>query len=255
MRVILRFSMKVIIFPMIVVFYVGFLIPYLYHASSTRGGFVVYSSQKPFDSFPANIQEMIGLGGINVPQVLLVNHIYPEWTAMVISPQNFPVDSIVEVFDIVAIWHVDWHDFNLADNQAFETLAIANVRQMGLFESSVEALYSSQLGWVFYNLSTIDFYAGPVLVVFSLTILFQRRIALWNLPAIFGLYSIQFWRLNALALAHNVAVDPEWQTFGYFFVVLLPLAVYAWHYERSPGGQNVADKMRALSRALGLSPN
>jgi hypothetical protein len=243
---------RILLFSIVVIFYVGFLIPYLVHTSLVQAGSVVYSDERALESFPTDIQEILKLGGINKPEVLLVKHIYPEWVVMVISNQNFPVGSSVEVVDIVTTWHVDWHDFNLADGQAFETLNIATVNHMGSLESSVEALYSSQLGSVVYNLSRIDFYAGPVLVVFSLTLLFQRRIALWNLPVVFGLYSVQYWRLNVLASAHHLSVASEWEIFGYFFVVLVPLAIYAWHLERSRGGQHIAQKMRALSEALGL---
>jgi len=243
---------KLLLFSIVVIFYVAFLIPYMFHTSLGDAAVVIYNNETTLDLLPTDIQEILKLRGISTPVILLVKHLYPEWVASVITSESFQVNSVVEMSDYVVNWHVDWRDFSFID-QKFDRFVIANVKQVDSFSSGVEMLLMDQQSWILYEVSRIDFNAGPILVVFSLVMLFQGRLALWNLPAIFSGYSLQVWRLNSMAYAHNVYVATESKYFGYFFIVLVPLALYAWHFERSKGGQFIADKMRALSDALGLS--
>jgi len=109
--------------------------------------------------------------------------------------------------DYIVDWRVNWRDFdfvNLVD-QTFDRFVVASVKQIGPLESSIEILFSTPLGWIIDDLSTANFYGGPILVVLCITVLLQKRLALWNLPAIFGCYSLQIWRLNALAHEHHLA--------------------------------------------------
>jgi len=243
---------KLFLFSIVVALYISFLIPYLFHASLGDAGVVVYSNETTLNSLPTDIQEILKLRGINTPALLLVKHLYPEWVTLVITSESFPVNSVVKMSDYVVNWHVDWRDFNFI-HQIFDRFAIANVRQIDSFSSSVEMMLLDQQSSILFELSRIDFNVGPILVVFSLALLFQGRLALWNLPGIFSGYSLQVWCLNNMAYAHNVYVVPEWKYFGYFFFVLVPLSFYAWHFERSKGGRFIVDRMRALSQALGLS--
>lgn len=242
---------RLLLFSIVVALYVSLLIPYLFHTSLGHAGVVIYSNVTTLDSLPTGIQEILKLRGINTPAILLVKHLYPEWTTMVITTESFPVNSVVEMSDYIVNWHVDWRDFSFVD-QTFDRFVIASVKQVDSFSSSIEMMLLDPQSWILIELSRIDFNVGPILVVFSLVFLFQRRLALWNLPAIFSGYSLQVWRLNAMAYEHNVYVAPEWKYFGYFFIILVPLALYAWHFERSEGGRVFAEKMKILSRALGL---
>jgi len=243
---------KVLLISCIVVMYAFLLIPYLYHANLENAGVIIYGNEIALESLPGDVQEVCKLRGIVTPVVLLVQHLNPEWVTMVITSRKFSLGTVIEMSDYVVNWRVDWRDFNLVD-QTFQRFAIADVRQPGPFESSIESLLSTQLGSIVYDLSKIDFYAGPVLVVLCLTVLLQGRLALWSLPAAVACYSFQVWQLNAIAYEHHLTVAVEWEYFGYLFVALLPLALYAWHFERSWGGRSTAKKMKALSQALGLS--
>ena len=169
-----------------------------------------------------------------------------------IASEKTLLGTVVEMSDYIVSWRVNWRDFNLA-NQVFHRFAVANVRQLDPLESFIETLLSAQEGQIIYDLSKATFYGGPVLIIFLITLLLQGRLALWNLIAIPGCYSFEVYWLNQLAYRHYFAVLVEWEYFGYAFVVLLPLAIYAWHFERSWGGRPIANKMRALSRILGLS--
>jgi hypothetical protein len=235
----------------IALIYVLLLIPYLVHANLDNAGVVVYSEEIALDSLPEGVQGLCKERGFVTPVVLLAKHLKPEWTTMVITSESFQVGTVVEMSDYVINWRVDWRDFNFVD-QTFDRFAIASVQPVDPFFSSIEKMLLDQRGLILHELSRIDFNVGPVLIVFSLTILLQRRLALWNLPAIFGLYSIQSWRFNEIAYQHNGYVPPEWKFFSYFFIILIPLAFYAWHFERSEGGRVFAEKMKILSRALGL---
>jgi len=242
---------RLLLFSIVLTLYVSFLIPYLFHTSLGHAGVVIYSNEATPDSLPTGIQEILRLRGINTFAIMLVKHLYPEWVTMVITSESFPVNSVVEMSDYVVDWCVDWRDFNFI-GQTFDRFAITSVKQVDSFSSSIEMMLFNQQSWILLELSRLDFNVGPIVVVLSLAVLFQRRLALWNLPAIFSSYSLQVWRLNTMAYEHNVYVTPEWKLFGYFFIVLVPLSLYAWHFERSEGGRIFAEKMKILSRALGL---
>jgi len=235
----------------VVVIFVFLLIPYLIHANLDNVGVVIYCNETTLESLPEDIQEICMLRGFVTPVVLLVKHLRPTYVTMVIALEKFSLGTVVEMSEYVVNWRVDWRDFNLAD-QNFERFAIANVGKLDPFESSIETLLLTKTGLIVHELSRINFYAGSILVVLSATLLIQGRLALWNLPAIFGCYSFQVWRLNVIANKHHLYVASEWKYFGYYFIILIPLALYLWYFELSPGGRRTAEKMRALSQALGL---
>ena len=246
---------KVLLVLCVAATYVLLLIPYMIHANLGNSGSVIYSNEIMLESLPEAVQELCRLRGIMTPVILLVKHPLPDRVTMVVTSEKISLDTVVEMTDYIVNWRVDWRDFSSLNpvDQTFERFAIANVRQLGPLESNAEIFFSTQLGRIIHSLSRVDFYAGPILVILCITVFLQGRLALWNLPAIFGCYSLQVWRLNALAYGHHLVVAAESEYFGYFFAVLLPLSIYAWHFERSKGGQYIADKMRALSEALGLS--
>jgi len=248
---ILQVSSKAIVIFCILLIYFLLLIPYTVHLNLGNAGVVIYNEEIALEFLPHGVQELARERGFATPVILLVKHPIQEWTSMVITSKSFSVGTVVEMSDYVVNWRVDWRDFNFA-GQAFQRLIIANVKQLDPFESSIETVFSTPQGWILYDVSRVDFYAGPVLVVFALTMLLQKRLALWNIPALVGFYSFQTWRLNTLAYVHRLPVDVELEYFGYLFVAMLPLVLYIWHFERSSGGHFIAEKMKALSHALGL---
>jgi len=251
-RRVLRALSVAILICLIAIPYIFLLVPYMVHANLDNAGIVMYSEETTLDSLPEGVQKLLRERGFNTPVVILVKHLKPEWITMVITSEKFPHGSFIEMSDYVVNWRVDWRDFSFVE-QTFDRFAIAEVKQLDQFYSCIERMPLNQSGRILHELSRINFYASPILIVFCLTILLQRRFALWNLAAVLGLNSLQVFWLNAIATEHNVYVAPEADYFGYFFLVLIPLALYAWHFERSLGGRSIADKMRALSQALGLS--
>jgi len=243
---------RVLLVSCVVAIYIGLLIPYLFHHNLESAGVIIYSNEITLESLPGDVQKVCRLRGLFTPVVLLVKHLKPEWVTMVIAPERFASDTYVEMSDFVVNWRVDWRDFDLAD-RTFDRFAIAEVRQLGSFETGIETMLSTQPGSILYELSRIDFYGGPVLVVFCLAVLLQGRLAVWNLPTLIGCYSLQVFCINVLALERHLYVAEEWKFFGYLFIVSIPLAVYLWHLERGPAGRALASKMRALSQALGLA--
>jgi len=235
-------SMYVIIFP----------IPYLVHNNLDNAGIVTYAEDVPMTSLPKSIQEICKLRGISKPTIQLVKHVEPEWVTLVVSSLRYPIGSAVEMTDFIVEWYVDWRDFNFAERD-FQKLVISNIKELDAIESFVEKMLLVQERTIgVYDLSRVTFYGGPILFVLCLTILVQKRLALWNLPALFSCYSFQIWCLNILAYKHHLTVSIEWEYFGYLFIVLIPLSIYAWHFERSIGGRSAANKMKALSQILGL---
>jgi len=241
-----------LILGVILMYVLIFPIPYVVHSNLENAGIVVYNDEIPLEALPQNLQEVCRLRGINAPVMLLVKHVEPEWTTMVISTENLPMGTTVEMSEHIINWHVDWRDFNLA-NQPFQKLAISKVERLNEFEAFFERVLYAQRGSIgLYDLSKVTFYGGPILFILCLTLVVQKRLALWNLPAVFSCYSFQIWSMNTLASVHRLTVTTEWEYFGYLFVGLIPLTLYAWYFERSTGGRPTARKMMALSHVLGL---
>jgi len=247
-----RLNIKTILLVLgVLLVYFALLIPYVVHANLNNAGIVVYSRDITIESLPKDIQEICRLRGINPTTLLLVKHTNPKWTTIVITSSQFSNNEMVEITYYVVNWRLDWRDINLVD-QRFDRFAIANLKLLSPFESWVESALSNQLGGYLRDLSLADFYVGPVFLVLCITLLTVKRLAVWNIPAIWGCYSFQVLMSNMLARSHNVYVATEWSYFGYLFLGLLPITVYLWHYEKTEAGQSVAGKMKAVSKFLGL---
>lgn len=241
-----------LIMGVIVMYVIIFPIPYIVHTNLDNAGIVVYSNTVELESLPNNIQEICSLRGIYEPNVLLVRHIEPKWFTLVISSESYYTGTMVEMSDYIIDWYVDWHDFNIVD-QPFQKFAISDINKLGSIETFFErALLVQEDSISLFDLSKVTFYGGPILFILCLTLITQKRLAIWNLPACLGLYSFQTWVTNIIASIHHIAIATEWVYFGYLFAGLIPLAIYAWHFERSAGGRSTALKMKTLSRKLGL---
>lgn len=232
--------------------YLVLLIPYVTHTNLDNTGVVVYSQSITVESLPEQIQEICRLKNVYVTTLLLVKHSNPEWTAMAITSGEFPNDAIVEMSGYIVNWRVDWRSFGLVD-QPYDRFAIADVRLADPFDSWVENILFHPLGGYLHDVFKLDFYAGPIMLVFLLTLLIEGRLALWNIPAIWSCYSFQVWIQSMIAQSHNVNVAIEWKYFGYLFFALLPVTMYLWYFERSEAGRGTAKKLKAISKALGLS--
>lgn len=236
----------------ILAIYLVLLIPYVTHANLGNTGVVVYSQSITVESLPEQIQEICTLNNVHVTTLLLVKHSNPEWTAMVITSGEFPNDAIVEISGYIVNWRIDWRSFGLVD-QPFDRFAIANVRPADPFDSWVENILLHPMGKYLHDVFKLDFYAGPIILVFLLTLLVDGRLALWNIPAVWSCYSFQVWIQNMIAQSHNVIVATEWLYFGYLFFASLPVTIYLWHFERTEAGRGTAKKTETISKALGLS--
>ncbi len=236
---------------LLILLYVVLLLPFVYHVNLDNG-VVIQSREIGLESLPEHIREICILRGITSPSLLFIDHNSPDWSIMVISPQGFPVGSAVELWDYVVNWRVDWRDFGftnrlLGGNYVFDRFAVASVRELGSIESAVENLLTTPYGRLLYEVSRANFYGGPVLFTLLITFLLERRVALWNLPAIFALYSFGVWRLNVVMMDHGLYVPLETRYFGYVFIACIPAIIYLWRFERKPLGRKIAEKLRTLS--------
>jgi len=246
------FAARIFLAASIMIIYLLLSMPYLIHTNLGNAGTIAYSKQTTIESLPKDVQEICKLRGFNPTAVLLVKHAYPRWTTLVVASSEFSTGALVEMYDYIVDWRVNWRDFNLID-QAFDRLAVTEVKQLDPPESWIEGTLSNPFGGYLLDLSLVDFYVGPVLTVLCVTLLASRRLALWNTPAIWGFYSFQVWMATMIASIHNIYMAPEWTYFGYSFLGLLPLTIYIWHFEQTEAGKSIADKMRAISKFLGLA--
>jgi len=229
-----------------------FPLPYLVHNALDNAGIVISSEDISLSSLPQQIQEICILRGISKPVLMMIEHVKPKVITMLVSSNKYPVGTAVEMTDFIIEWHVDWRDFNLAE-QAFQKFSISNIEELDYLETMVEKMLFGQENFIgVYELSKVTFFGGPILFILCLTLVVQKRLALWNLPAIFGIYSFQIWYQNVLAFRHNLTIATEMEKFGYLFFGLIPLSIYAWHFEKSKGGEPTARKFKALSQILGL---
>lgn len=241
-----------LIFGVVMIFTIILPIPYIVHTNLGNAGIVIYNKDIDLKMLPPKIQQICRLRGLTTPILLLVRHVEPDWITMVITTEQYPSGVAVEMSEHIIEWYVDWRDFDLA-NQAFQKLAISKVERLKEHEAFIEQmLYATRGPLSLHNLSKATFYGGAVIFILCLTLIVQKRLAVWNLPALISAYSIQFWCLNTLASTHHIAVNTEWEYFGYMFFVMIPLSLYAWYFERSEGGHTTAKKMWALSRILGI---
>lgn len=237
---------------MIVALYLILLIPYVTHLNLGDTGVVVYSRGVSLESLPQSIQDICTLRNFEVTTLLLVRHSNPDWTRLVVSSSEFSIGSFVELSHYIVNWRVDWRDFRLI-NEPFDSLAIANVKQLDPLEATIENIFFSPLGEYLYYVFQIDFYVGSILLVLGLTLLIEGRLALWNLAAVLGCYSFQVWLTNTIAAVHHISVETEWRYFGYLFFGLIPVAIYLRHFEHSEAGRGTKEKIESASKALGLS--
>ncbi len=227
-------------------------IPYIIHVNLGNAGIVTYNKDIDLKMLPPKIQQICRLRGITTPTLLMVRHVAPNWITLVIATEQYPTGVAVEMSEHIIEWYVDWRDFDLA-NQAFQKLAISKVERLKEHEAFIEQLLYATKGPIsLHSISKAAFYGGPVLFILCLTLIVQKRLAVWNLTALISAYSFQIWCLNTLASTHHIAVNTEWEYFGYMFFVMIPLSLYAWYFERSEGGHTLARKMWALSRLLGI---
>lgn len=236
----------------IIAIYLILLIPYVTHYNLKHTGAIVYSKEISLESLPQGIQDICTSRNFKVTTLLLVKHSNPDWTTLVITSGEFPIGSFVELSQYIVNWRVDWRDFMFVD-QPFDMLAIANVGQLNPLESGIENMFSNPLGKYLFHVFRLNFYVGSVLLVLGLTLLIEGRLALWNLAAALGCYSFQVWLINILAVGHRISVESEWRYFGYLFFGLIPIAICLRHFEHSEAGRSTSKKLKAISKALGLS--
>ena len=248
----LRVAFRVAVCILAISLYVFLLLPFVIHVN-LDSGIVLESRPIELESLPVHIREMCALRGISSPSLLMVEHRYPDWSTMVISTKNFLVGDFVELHDYVVNWRVDWRDFGFANrllerNYVFDRFAITNVRRLSDVESAFEnLLLGPSYGELLYMISEGVFYAGPVMLTLFIAFFLQRRLALWNLPAMFAFYSFEVWRLNTVMIDHGLYVPTEMVFFGYAFVACIPAILYLWRFERKPLGRKIAEKLKTLS--------
>jgi len=239
-------------FLLLVSIYFILLIPYVVHTNLSHSGLVISSEEVSIESLPEGIRIFIVFRDKPVVAVIKqqkpvwVNRPVTEWTIALITAKKPPSGAFIEFIYPVAQMYVDWRDYPLG--QVFDQLVIADVvREIPQFEADVEQLLSSPYGAAISALSTVDYYFGPFLFVL-MAYVFERRPTIWSIVMIPWCYSAETFIYNTLAIRHYNYIPDELKLFGYLFIILTPMALLAWAYERTPRGRAVIKELFTLRK-------
>lgn len=238
---------KKLISILVIIIYLVLLIPYTIVSNAGEAGIVIETQKISIDSLPDDIQDLLmnKKGDYNAllieDQITLEkkqvtqdrNQITKE-RILVLSEGTHEKNSFVKI-DTVAIDMRLTNNVIPAINQSFDKLIIGETGKAE-FGDIIETMS-------YYNLtpllafSSIDFLAGGLFIVLILTFLFNRRVALWNIPAIMTCYSFQFFLANLIAGMNQLEVETMYRLFGFLFLPALLLTFIVKTFEETNEGK------------------
>jgi hypothetical protein len=239
---------------LIIIIYFILLVPYIIISNAGESGIVIENQKVDMNSLPDDIQDLLIYknDSINIiliedptTNVIKLNGKSAKERKLVLSKKAQEKGSFVMIDDITTNIYVT--SYNIID-QPFEKLIIGNAVKAE-FASIIEKTnsYIKQLNnyissdifnfSVIVAISKIDFLVGGLLVVVVLIFLFDKMVALWNIPAILTLYSFQSFFAVVVSFLNKLEVDTSSLVLGLLFIPAIPITFWLQRYETSENGR------------------
>lgn len=246
------------------------LIPYTILSYSGEAGIVIENQVTDKSSLPSEIQDLLRPksetynliliedqlnkvtkeGLVSYEKKLVISKETQPTGSFKISEDTQPIGSFVIINDITSNIMVTSYDII---DQPFDKLIMGSVKK--------PSFANIEYGWIiekmnYYNLkiiltlSRLDFIAGGFFVVLIMTFMFHRWVALWNIPAMGALYSIEFLLAVIISFMSNIEVDGITMLFGSLFIVFIPLAIWIKNYEETEKGKKKISELYAMNNNI-----
>lgn len=222
------------------------VVPYIIHSNSEKAGIYMVSAVREIgiDEIPEDVRSIFGEEESEKITVYLIeNPISQEKNVMLsASSHSFVKDDVVEIYDTVTEWFVDWHAYDFF-GESFSKLIIGSAHRVSDFEAYVERMLASPIGAVIYEISKFSFFISPLLLAFYIS---EFRLRLWTIPLILSIYAAEVMVSNIIAQLHGVMADDLSRYFGYSFIILAFLSAVL----RKRGDVDIKDLYEIISSAL-----
>lgn len=238
------------------------LIPYTILSYSGEAGIVIENQVIDKSSLPSEIQDLLRSkseiynliliedqlnkvskeGLVTYEKKLVISKETQPTGSFRISEDTQPVGSFVIINDITSNILVTSYDII---DQPFDKMIMGSVKKPSFANIEygwlIEKISQYNLKFIL-TLSRLDFIAGGILVVLILTFMYHRWVALWNIPAMGALYSIEFFLAVIISFMSNIEVGGITMLFGSLFIVFIPLTIWIKNYEKTEKGKkNISD--------------
>ncbi len=236
---------KLLLF-LIVLIYLILLAPYIIASNAGESGIVIKSQNLDLNSLPDDIKDILIYQKEPYNAILIEDPVTEVYTPqgqvykerkLIISGEEKEIGSFVKIDNIVADIHVT--SYNIME-LSFNKLIIgdAGKPEFGTIIESINNFNSNTISILplILIISKIDYLAGGFLAVVTMTFLYYRRIALWNIPAIVALYSFRSFFAVGVSLLNMLEVDVISMVFSFLFVIAIPLTLWIQRYEMSENG-------------------
>ena len=221
----------------LVILYVAILIPLSIHMSLNDPSVVV--AVKNLDNSIPQLRDFLTGDSYTA---ILAEKIENGENIVIITKQAQNAGDIVEIKDPVLKIYVNWHDYDIFD-QEFDQIIIGGVSKINGLKLSIEwVIVSARL---ILPLLWIGYGAIPLLII---AILYRsnRRLTLWGLTTGFSMYCLLFFVLNFL----KENIESSQRLLGNLFPILLIVTVILLKYEKKINWNTIKESILDLFETL-----
>jgi len=223
----------------VIILYVAILIPLSIHTSLNDPSVIV--AVKNLDSSVPQLRDFLTGEGYTA---ILARKIENGENIVIITKQAQNVGDIIEIKDPVLKIYVNWHDYDIFD-QEFNQIIIGDTSKVNGLKLSIERVISSAR--IFLTLLWIGYGVTPLLVI-AILYRSRRRLTLWSLTMGFSMYCLLFFVLNFL----KENIESSQRLLGNLFPILLIVTVLLLKYEKKINWniikENILDLFETLKR-------
>lgn len=223
----------------VIILYVAILIPLSIHMSLNDPSVIV--AVKNLDSSVPQLRDFLTGEGYTA---ILARKIENGENIVIITKQAQNVGDIIEIKDPVLKIYVNWHDYDIFD-QEFNQIIIGDTSKVNGLKLSIERVISSAR--IFLTLLWIGYGVTPLLVI-AILYRSRRRLTLWSLTMGFSMYCLLFFVLNFL----KENIESSQRLLGNLFPILLIVTVLLLKYEKKINWniikENILDLFETLKR-------
>jgi hypothetical protein len=239
-----------------VILYLVLLMPYMVALNSGESGIVVSTQQIDIASLPTDVQDLIPYKNLQYNAIVYDDQIY--------SVKNLKGQSLKERKLVLSTRPAQNGEFIRADNiiiniyaptnlipvtnQTFDKLIIGDTTKVE-FGGIIEIINKLKINPVLVA-SQIDFLIGGLLVILVLTFVFDKAVALWNIPGIITCYSFQYFIAGRIASANHLETDLILLLFGLLFIPAFYVTFKVREFEGSYEGRKQISGLYRENMAL-----
>ena len=221
----------------LVILYVAILIPLSIHMSLNDPSVVV--AVKNLDNSIPQLRDFLTGDSYTA---ILAEKIENGENIVIITKQTQNAGDIVEIKDPVLKIYVNWHDYDIFD-QEFDQIIIGGVSKINGLKLSIEWIIVSAR--IILLLLWIGYGVVPLLVIASLY-RSNGRLTLWGMTTGFSMYCLLFFVLNFL----KENIESSQRLLGNLFPILLIVTVILLKYEKKINWNTIKESILDLFETL-----